>query len=196
MSKTVVEDCKKVQMWWLKKHGYLRGLTSGGIEWTNSFNENKSSIGFTISTFECYIRFHYTQTDNFTDEVTNMDYKFSLGTTPCNYGGLRYWFICGLSRNGRHCGRRVAKLYKPPGAKWFGCRHCWDLSYDERQKNRNGKYSTLFRTLNLTFKAERLAKNIKRWYWQGKPTRKYSRLLKYCYLTKRLDYLAENILTC
>lgn len=193
MAKTVVEDCKKVQMWWFKKHGYLCGLTSGGIEWTNGYNDSKSSVGFTISTLECYIRFHYTQTDYYTDEVTNMDYRFSLVTTPCNYGGVRYWFVCGLSRNGRYCGRRVAKLYKPPGAKWFGCRHCWDLSYEERQKNRKGKYSVLFRTLDLTFKAEKLSEQIKRWYWRGAPTRKYRRLLKYGYLTEDYSSSIEDI---
>jgi hypothetical protein len=31
------------------------------------------------------------------------------------------------------CGRRVSALYLPPGAKWFGCRHCYELTYESAQ---------------------------------------------------------------
>lgn len=180
MAKTVVEDCRKVQMWWLKKHGYLCQYASGGIEWTNN-DDSKSSIGFTISTIECYIRFHYTQTDYYTDEKTTVDYRFNLVTTPCNYGGKRYWFICGLYRDNRYCGRRVGKLYKPPGAKWFGCRYCWDLSYEARQNklSTTSSYNFLFKILRLNIKIILLNKKIKHFFWKGKITKKYQKLLKY-----------------
>ncbi len=195
MSKTVVEDCKKVQMWWLKKHGYLNGHRWGGIEWTNGYDDSKSSIGFTVSTNKLFIQFDYTQTDYPSGQKTYLDYKFDLVTTPCNYGGVRYWFICGLYKNGQYCGRRVAKIYKPPGTKWFGCRYCWDLSYEERQKNRGSKYRALFGALEVIFKAEKLGEKIKRRYWRGKPTRKYRRLLKYGNVMNVHMPLAKSIKT-
>jgi len=47
--------------------------------------------------------------------------------TPCNYGGLRPWFIC------MTCGRRVAKIYF--GGKNFACRHCLGLTYRSCQES-------------------------------------------------------------
>jgi len=32
--------------------------------------------------------------------------------------------------NSRVCRRRVAKLYLPPGGKCFGCRHCYNRTYE------------------------------------------------------------------
>ena len=31
--------------------------------------------------------------------------------------------------------RRVQKLYLPPNARRFGCRHCSDLTYDSRRRD-------------------------------------------------------------
>lgn len=192
MAKTTVEDCKTVDMQWLKKHRYLDGFKWGGIEWTNGYNGNKNSINIQVSTDELYIRFIYTQTDYYSDEKSDMDYRFNLATTPCNYGGVRYWFVCGLYNRGIHCGRKVGVLYKPPGEKWFGCRHCWDLSYDDRQQNRSGKYRALFKTLEMSLKAEKLEEKIKRRFWQGRPTRRYRRLLKYAYTLNAFAPLIKN----
>jgi len=62
--------------------------------------------------------------------------------TPCNYGGKKWFLICpGRVReleemgiyntlgDGGECGRRVGKLYRPPGGKQFLCRHCLNLTY-------------------------------------------------------------------
>lgn len=180
MAKSVVEDCKRVSIKWLNKHGYLTGgYRWGGIEWTSGYDDSKSSIGFIVDPQELYIRFRYTTTDYWKDEKSEMDYRFRLMTTPCNYGGLRYWFLCGLYKNGRYCGRQVSKLYKPPGAKWFGCRHCWELSYYERQQNKGGKWGCLFKAMDFEDKAAKLEDKMKRWYWQRRPTKKHRRLLRY-----------------
>ena len=192
MAKTTVEDCKRIKTWWLRQHGYfLDSYRAGGIEWKIGGSEdNKSSIGVCVNTQDGYIRFHYTQTDYWSGEKSDMDYRFNLATSPCHYGGFRYWFICGLSRNGQYCGQRVGVLYKPPGAKWFGCRHCWDLSYDERNKSYGGIYGGACRTISQVFKADELREKIKRWYWKGKPTRKHLRWLKYAGAVIPYDDLA------
>jgi hypothetical protein len=42
--------------------------------------------------------------------------------------GNRFYFRCpGLDEP---CGRRVGKLYMPPGESRFACRHCWELTYE------------------------------------------------------------------
>ena len=56
----------------------------------------------------------------------------------CNFGGYRWWFICPLVVNGNVCGRRVGALYLG-GEEYFGCRHCYNLTY-ECQKESYNKY--------------------------------------------------------
>ena len=62
-------------------------------------------------------------------------YDIELATTPCRYGGLRYWFICPLVKNGYPCHRRITKLYLPSGGTYYGCRHCYDLTYESCQEH-------------------------------------------------------------
>jgi hypothetical protein len=76
-----------------------------------------------------YVRLFYTLKNNFTGERVELDYKVELVTTSFNFGGSRSWFICPLVVNRRPCDRRVSKLYLPPRGRYFGCRHCYNLTY-------------------------------------------------------------------
>lgn len=100
-----------------------------------------------------------------------MDFKIPLTTTPCKYGGVRYWFICPLSKNGQYCGRRVGVIYSI--GKWFGCRHCGEIAYSKQMEG--GKYRWNGVSIPDLEKAE---KEIKRYYYNGKPTRKYKRYMR------------------
>lgn len=57
-----------------------------------------------------------------------------LQTTPTQFGGRRWWFTCPLIVRGVACNRRVGKLYLPSGARYFGCRKCYDLTYRSSQE--------------------------------------------------------------
>lgn len=164
----------------LKKHDYLseNSCRSGGVSWKNCYGEETGSISIVVSTFEGenFVRFYYTVTDRSSGEKTDYDYKVQLTTTPCNFGGVRYWFICPLSRNGVYCGRRVAKLYKAPGGSYFGCRHCNNLSYESRNESRHGMFGAFGAVLKADKQIEELSEQIKRWTWRGRPTRKAKRL--------------------
>ncbi len=46
---------------------------------------------------------------------------------------------------GRPCGRRVGKLYLPSGGRYYGCRHCYRLTYTSCQESR--KCESAFRML-------------------------------------------------
>jgi len=192
--KDTVEDCRSVSISFLKKHDYLseNSCRSGEISWKNCYGEETSSIGIVVSTFEGekYVRFYYTVTSQSSGEKTGYDYKVTLTTTPCNLGGVRYWFICPLSRKGVYCGRRVAKLYKAPGGNYFGCRHCNNLSYESRNESRHGMFGAFGAVLKADRQIEELYKSIKRWTWRGRPTRKVRRLNA---IEKRMDvYLAMS----
>jgi len=168
---------KKVEIWWLKKYGYLDGWKSGGMEWKHGWNGG--SIGIIGSTIDNdkYIRFQYNQT-NWDGEKKTFDYKVELTTTPCNYGGVRYWFICPLSKNKVYCGRRIGVLYK--NGDYFGCRHCHDLTYCSQKMNRNNKFSSLFNVVYVEKKILELKEKIKRPYYAGRPTKKQRKLERLC----------------
>jgi len=167
--------------------GLLDGYRSSTLTWTRKFSGHKSSIGILVDTEELYAKVNYTSTDRNTDEKTNYDYKISLTTTPCNFGGVRYWFICPLSVNGAYCGRRVGTLYLASGGNYFGCRHCYDLSYESRNESRLGRWGQMGHFLVVERRMEELYSKIKRWTWRGKPTRKVKRLQA---LTQKIKVLS------
>ena len=167
------DGLKKIETSFLKKHGYFSGrYQSGTIKWTNGYSGRESSVGISVwSTPENpLVRLIYTQTNSETGEKKDFMYDIPLTTTPCRYGGWRWWFICPMSRNGRYCGRRVAVLYL--GNDVFACRHCYNLTYESR--NASARYKGFVSIPDLD---EQEAK-VKRTHYAGKPTRQYLKLLK------------------
>jgi hypothetical protein len=59
-----------------------------------------------------------------------LTYPVYLTSVCPNYGGRRWYFICPLAG----CGRRVACLYLAPGARYFGCRQCCNLTYQSTRE--------------------------------------------------------------
>ena len=142
-SRWTVEESKSISTKFLNKHHYFDGgVRWGGMNWSRN-GEQTGSIGFTVSTVEGdeYVRFQYTQTDRNTDEKTELDYKVRIVSTLCNYGGRRWWFICPLVVNGYACNRRVGVLYLASG-KYFGCRHCYNLTYESSKESH--KFDSMF----------------------------------------------------
>lgn len=133
--KTTVEECKSISTTFLKQHGYFGGVRWGGMKWTRG-GEETGSISFMVSVQDWTgeVRFQYTQTQRHSGEKENLDYPVRLTATPCRYGGKRWWFICPLIKNSYACNRRVLKLYLG-GGKYFGCRHCYNLTYESCQEH-------------------------------------------------------------
>lgn len=132
-NRKTIDESMSIDIFWLNHHGYLKGHKVGLINWIGS-SKQKDGLGIEVSVDKqyaerSYLRLIYTLKDSQTREKYKRDYKVPLVTTPCNYGGVRYWFICPLSVNGRSCNRRVAILYMPPVGNYFGCRHCHNLTY-------------------------------------------------------------------
>ena len=51
----------------------------------------------------------------------------NISSTPCNYGGVRYWFICPF------CKSNSRRLYSYNHL--FGCRCCFNLAYPSQNEN-------------------------------------------------------------
>jgi len=174
MSKIEADGLKKISEQFLKKHGFLNGWRSGTITWTSGWSGEESSVGIVSDTDvpDPYLKIHYTQTDNYSGEKKEFDYKVQLTTTPCNYGGERYWFVCPVSKNGIYCGKRVGTLYK--AGDYFACRHCYNLTYSSR--NLSG-YAKMFGSISCP-DVEELEQKVKRTRYRGRLTRKYKSYLK------------------
>ncbi|MFA4880450.1 MAG: hypothetical protein WC650_02400 [Candidatus Doudnabacteria bacterium] len=181
MAKQEAEWSKRLSIFWLKKHGYLDGgWQYGSIKWTYGMSGNESSIGFNVminGDEGDNIRLQYTYTSRGTDEKESMDYRVELTTTPCNYGGKRYWFICPLTKDGKYCGRRVGVLFSI--GKWFGCRHCGNIAYQSQFEGGNIRTGSVFEP-----DVEKAYNEVKLQYYNGKPTRKYKRYLR---LRQKMD---------
>ena len=168
-------DClKNVSVFFLNKHGYLKpGWHSGDIIWSKG---GEKTGGITVKSFifepEKYINFIYSQTDRSTGEKKDFDYKIPLVTTPCYFGGKRYWFICPWSNNGIYCGRRVGVLYL--GSDYFACRHCYNLTYNCR--NLSGIFKSAGQVVTES-ELEKLRQETRTKYYAGKMTKKYRKYL-------------------
>lgn len=175
MAKQEAELSNSLSIFWLKKHGYLDGgWRCGSIKWTYVLSGNKSSIGFNVNIGgdeDDYIKLQYTYTNKWSGKKESLDYKVRLTTTPCNYGGVRYWFVCPLTKDGQYCGRRVGVIYNI--GKWFGCRHCGDICYANQLR------SSKLRGGSISYPdVEKAKQKVKRKYYNGRMTRKYRRVIR------------------
>lgn len=126
--KLTVEESIVVSMKDLRKRLYAGA--SGSLTWTWA-SGNKLSIGYFVTESDeaPIVTLHYRWRDS-----EDVRIPVRLGTTPTQFGGRRWWFICPLIVRGITCNRRAGKLYLPPGAKYFGCRKCHDLTYQSCQQ--------------------------------------------------------------
>lgn len=166
-TKIEADYLKKLEIWWLKRNGFLDFWAKSSIvSWTHSSgNESTIRIIPLVGDEDGFIRLKYVQISN--DKEEKFDYKVELTTTDCNFGGKRYWFICPLTTNDKYCGRRIGVLYKV--GDYFGCRHCHNLTYDS---NKCGYSITSIPEI------KRLEKEMGRKFYNGKITRKYKSLIK------------------
>ena len=134
--KKTVEFSKVFSVFELNRVGAFRRnlgvLTT--MSWKNRIGQDRGSIGYKVRADLSAVELFYSVSGSWAGpEPEDIHIVVPLDTTPCHFGGERFWFICPLTTNGSACRRRVAKLYLPPGAKYFGCRHCYDLSYRSKQ---------------------------------------------------------------
>ena len=121
-SKATADESCRLRISALRKDGMLSsGYSSETRIWSSNRTDKKTIIGLAVDiTDDPYVRLIYSVTDR-EGKRTDYDYQVSLVTTPCNYGGIRWWFACPV------CGLRVGVLYMAPGDTRFYCRHCNNL---------------------------------------------------------------------
>src|SRR5262249_22491862 len=122
LTKPTVEGCHSLDAGkWVRN-----GVIAPGRIWTGSTissergtSEIRSSIRVEVACREDagVARLRYART-RFDGKKESFDYSIRLVTTRPHLGGLRWWFVCPLMKNGVPCGRRVVKIYRR--GRYFG----------------------------------------------------------------------------
>ena len=147
--KQTVESCLQLDVNKLARDGLIRRAhATGTLTWTNTATgEGTASAGFRLEPVGDYygLIFRLIYAVTVRGDKHDVDEPIRLTTTRPHFGGVRWWFCCPLIVDGVPCGRRVGKLYLPPLARYYGCRHCHDLTYRSAQEAH--KFDALYRTL-------------------------------------------------
>lgn len=129
MAKVISEETCKLNISMFNERGYLDASTSFvTVSWRKRSGTIKSIAAIVeISDGSAGMRFDYTAT------LPNGDVRIvassaRLVSTPCNFGGWRYWFLCPI------CERRVGILY----LKEYNieCRICANIGYESQYDGR------------------------------------------------------------
>jgi hypothetical protein len=95
-------------------------------------------------------------------------YHIEWTTTPCHFGGKRFWLICPF------CGEKKLSLFFVDG--WFKCRKCGDLLYDRQRLSRSSREIDHFVIDPLKAYSEMISNN--RPYYNANLTKKAQKQLQ------------------
>ena len=142
--KTCVEECYSLNVDQLRKAGIIPHWgtwcnKAHGWVWKSSSGERLASVGLEVRALNDDAR---SLTVRYSVNGEPVELEVWLDSTPQHFGGSRWWFTCPLLLRGVPCRRRVGRLYLPPGGRYFGCRHCYDLTYESAQEAH--KFDALF----------------------------------------------------
>jgi hypothetical protein len=114
---------------------YANAHSRGNLIWTvRSTGKQLSMCGYefdTVNPNHAWLRLIYALSGT----KDQLNYRVNLTTTQPRYGGVRWWMVCPLMKNRSQCSRRAGRLYLPPGAKYFGCRQCYEITYTSCQES-------------------------------------------------------------
>jgi hypothetical protein len=136
----------------LKQSGYLACDSMTELRWSEWGESKRVIIEIFVNTSQPHVLISLERNGRFTPIQT-----INLNSTPCNFGGYRYWFRC-------LCGERVAILYKMD--LYFLCRHCGDLAYPLQQVTHSGRWRSFYRSLQGLSKVKQLTGQIKHYELQ------------------------------
>ena len=145
-ARNIVERSERIDLTQLKRGVYFNGF-SEILSWSTAYGEKTGAIRIEINTRSenPNIRLSY-RTKGYEEQTwKDMDYSFKMQSLNCKFGGKKWFFICGLYKNGLCCGRRVRILYQV--GKYYGCRKCANLSYASCNANklfRKGYYKIFY----------------------------------------------------
>lgn len=123
-----VEVNRSLDINMMNRKGCLKPGWTGNWQWTRD-GERVAWINLRVEASALHLTYRFRAGGGEWEDISE---TVQLTRTPCRYGGTRPWFLCPGIVNGRHCGRRVAKLYG--AGRYFLCRHCFQLAYTSQSE--------------------------------------------------------------
>lgn len=137
--KQKAEDCRSLDVNRLHREGCLRPGRLGNWVWTQD-GEEVGRIGYQAQDGRFVLNYRVSQ---YGGDWESIRQSITLTHADCHYGRKRPYFRCPGVVNGRHCGRRVGKLFS--GGRYFLCRHCYNIGYSSQSEPR---YDRMLRRAN------------------------------------------------
>ena len=116
-TKTTAEDCKRIDIRFMKRQGLLRPGFSGSLSWKRN-GETSGNINYRFPGNHLLLNYRCRVNGG---EWESVEQSIPITTTACNYGNERQWFLCS------RCHYRCAILYSV--STLFLCRKCYRLPY-------------------------------------------------------------------
>jgi hypothetical protein len=137
-ARLTVEQCAAFRVTELTRAGVFRAApgTPCFCQWTDSRRLETWRAAFRLVRQyggDLNIHFDYRVASGFHGPQRVMTDAVPVTSTPCRFGGFKWWFHCPNTLNGTPCGRRVRVLYARPNESHFACRKCLNLTYDSAQ---------------------------------------------------------------
>ncbi|MDR6405886.1 MULTISPECIES: hypothetical protein [Chryseobacterium] len=177
-----VESLKHITIADLKKLGYLQPniFLNGNIFWTNQYGERTGAITVIVDTTETdgYITFDYTY-----NESQKINYKVRLITRPSNLGnGLLWFFVCPNTR-------KVCRKLHLNGSYFLHRTAFSDVYYEKQLQSKTwrGWEKTFGSCLDDKLYEELHKRHFKKFY-NGRPTKKYVKLMKKLNARKEISF--------
>jgi hypothetical protein len=128
--KQKAEGCRTLNVNRLNRENCLRPGLQGQWEWSSD-GKKVASVIFKITEVGVVLDYSIKL---YGDDWETISQTVPLTHVNCNFGNQRPYFQCPGVVNGRHCGRRVGKLFL--GGNYFLCRHCYNLAYTSQSEPR------------------------------------------------------------
>jgi hypothetical protein len=138
-NKQKIEGCKSLDVNRFHREGILATGRRGSWIWSQDAVE-VGRIDYEAQEGRLILKY---KVQRYGDEWEHVRQSTPVVYVPCHYGGQRPYFQCPGVVSGRHCGRRVAKLFL--GGNYFLCRHCYRLAYSSQSEPR---YDRMLRRAN------------------------------------------------
>jgi hypothetical protein len=133
------EHSRALNITTLHRSGCLKAGWSGGWSWTRDGQE-QARISLKAEQDRIVLDYNVRLYGGDWEPITQ---PVRITHTDCHYGGQRPYFLCPGIVNGKHCERRVGKLFA--GGRYFLCRHCYDIAYSSQSEAR---YDRMLRRAN------------------------------------------------
>ena len=126
-STLTLEDVKRIDIRYMRRHGLLKFGYTGSLSWTYN-GEPAGDIRYACHADRIVFNYRFRSGGGDWEPVEQMVY---FDRTPCHIGGDRLWFLCPC------CQRRCEVL--AIADKYPACRKCYRLPYRSQCEDRVGR---------------------------------------------------------